>query len=78
MMPDREGARAGHERDVLIEPPRVQNETWSWSNERHPGPGGEMCGVKGDPRLWLIPADEAKWLRGRGNLQPDPTPRPEE
>ena len=36
---------------------------------------GDMRGVKVNPRLWLIPADEVERLRGQGKLKPGPKPR---
>ena len=39
---------------------------------------GDMQGVKVNPRLWLIPADELDRWRGKGKLKPGPKRRTEE
>ncbi|MGD9891654.1 MAG: helix-turn-helix domain-containing protein [Dehalococcoidia bacterium] len=36
---------------------------------------GEMRGVKVNPRLWLIPAEEVDRWRTIGKLKPGPKPR---
>jgi excisionase family DNA binding protein len=36
---------------------------------------GDMRGVKVNPRLWLIPAEEVERWKQRGRLRPGPKPR---